>query len=125
MTWRTIAASLLFAGAVVMARGADHPASSVAEFSQAVAQAKPGDTITLREGEWKDADLLIEAQGTADQPITLQAAKPGRTILTGLSHLRFGGDHLVVSGLFFKERITRMTSSSSGGMPKRRPAIAG
>ena len=80
----------------------DHRAGSVTEFKTALSRTKPGDTLTLREGEWKDADLLFEAQGTRDRPITLQAAKPGKTVLTGQSRLRIAGEHLIVSGLSFR-----------------------
>ena len=90
------------AAVIASAQAVDHPVTSAAEFASAVAKAQPGDTITLREGEWKDAEFFFNANGTADKPVTLQAAKPGATILTGQSRLRFGGDHLVVSGLYFK-----------------------
>jgi len=94
---------LLSAIALSCASAADHPVGSTDDFKTAVASAKPGDTITLREGTWEDADLLFEANGTAEKPITVQAAQPGKTIFTGQTHLRIAGHHLVVSGLHFRK----------------------
>ena len=69
--------------------------------------AKPGDVLLMTEGNWTDADILFAGQGSADRPITLKAEKPGKTILTGSSHLRIGGSYLVVDGLYFKDGSTR------------------
>ena len=41
-----------------------------AEFKQAVANAKPGDVITLANGTWKDFEILFTGTGEADQPIS-------------------------------------------------------
>lgn len=83
--------------------GKDHPAASPQEFEAAVKQLKPGDTLTLQDGLWQDADLLLEASGTEQEPITLQAQTPGKVILTGKSRLRIAGEFLVVQGLYFHE----------------------
>lgn len=66
-------------------------------------EAKAGDTLILANGTWTDADLMFEAAGTADKPITLRAESPGGVVLTGQSRLRFSGQHLVVDGLWFKD----------------------
>lgn len=78
------------------------PVAVPSEFDAAVDSAKPGDVILLPEGEWKDAKLLFKAKGTPEAPITLKAATPGKTILSGVTQLRIGGEHLIVSGLWFK-----------------------
>lgn len=69
---------------------------------KAVREAKPGDVIVLASGEWKNADLLLDGEGTAAAPIKIRAEKPGKTIFTGASRIRLGGSHLVVSGLWLK-----------------------
>ncbi|MGH7199227.1 MAG: polysaccharide lyase 6 family protein, partial [Planctomycetaceae bacterium] len=71
------------------------------DVSAAVAEARPGDVIVLQDGVWKDADLRVEAKGTAEKPMTLRAQTPGRVVLSG--RLRLSGEHLVVSGLFFRD----------------------
>lgn len=70
---------------------------------QALPAASPGDNLILPEGEFRDVELTFSGLGRADAPITLKAARPGRTILTGKSTLRLSGDHLVVEGLHFQE----------------------
>jgi poly(beta-D-mannuronate) lyase len=78
-------------------------ASNPEELTAAVRAAQPGDEIVLRNGEWNDADLLLEGHGTEAQPITLRAETPGQVILSGRSRLRLAGRHLVVAGLWFKD----------------------
>ena len=38
--------------------------SDVASFEKAAGEAKAGDVIVLKEGEWKDARLVLRASGT-------------------------------------------------------------
>ncbi|MEL7042272.1 MAG: chondroitinase-B domain-containing protein [Pseudomonadota bacterium] len=76
------------------------------EYAAAMQSAQPGDTITLANGVWQDFDLVLDAEGTADAPIKLVAETPGEVILSGQSSLRLGGQHLIVSGLVFKDGFT-------------------
>ena len=74
-----------------------------AEYQQAEKAARPGDTIVLANGEWRDFEILFRGEGTADRPITLTAETKGKVLITGRSNLRLAGKHLVVSGLVFKD----------------------
>jgi poly(beta-D-mannuronate) lyase len=80
--------------------------STVEEFHDAVANARPGDVITMANGTWKDAELLFEAEGTAEEPITLTVETKGKVSLEGQSNLILAGNHLVVEGLVFKNGYT-------------------
>jgi len=73
------------------------------EYAAALSQVSAGDTITLANGEWRDFEVVITGQGSADAPITLTVETPGQVILTGQSNLRIGGQHIVVSGLVFRD----------------------
>ncbi len=97
--------SLIFAFCLLAssARAVDHRAATVQELDEAINDADPGDTITLRDGEWQGLDILFDAEGTADAPITLRAETPGKAIITGPTAFRIGGRHLVVSGLTFRQ----------------------
>ena len=75
-------------------------------YSKALTKVKAGDTIVLKNGVWQDFEILFEGQGTADKPITLKAQTKGKVILSGLSNLRLAGEHLVVSGLVFRDGYT-------------------
>jgi poly(beta-D-mannuronate) lyase len=94
-----IAAVMFF---LEVASGADRLASTVDEIHTAMKDAKPGDAIVMRDGAWQRADILFDAQGTAETPITLRAETPGKVIISGASRLRIGGRHLMVSGLHFR-----------------------
>jgi poly(beta-D-mannuronate) lyase len=76
---------------------------SEAEYRDAVKTLRPGDTIVLANGEWRDFEVLFTGEGTASRPITLQAETKGRVFLSGQSNLRLAGEYLQVSGLVFKE----------------------
>ncbi len=78
----------------------------IVEFDQAIANAVPGDIIILKNGMWKDTELLFEANGTAEKPITLTVEEKGKVTLEGSSNLRIAGNHLIVKGLVFKNGFT-------------------
>ncbi len=80
--------------------------TSVEDFNTALKNVRPGDSLILAKGIWKDAELLFEANGTKDEPITLTVEKKGETTLEGGSYLRIAGKHLIVSGLVFKNGFT-------------------
>ena len=77
-----------------------------AEYRDAVKSARPGDTIVLANGEWKDFEIVFNGEGEAGQPITLTVQEKGKVIITGQSNLRLAGEHLVVSGLVFRDGHT-------------------
>lgn len=76
------------------------------EYAAAEKLAQPGDVIVLANGVWRDFDLVLEAEGTAEHPIYLVAQAPGQVILSGQSSLRLGGQYLIVSGLVFRDGYT-------------------
>ncbi|MEM7278368.1 MAG: polysaccharide lyase 6 family protein, partial [Pseudomonadota bacterium] len=76
------------------------------EFRAAVKAAKPGDTITMANGVWRDFEMLFTGEGTTEQPITLTAETKGKVIISGVSNLRIAGEHLVVKGLVFRDGYT-------------------
>lgn len=81
----------------------DVPVADVAALNTAMESARPGDSLILREGEWRDAKIVFKGRGAKAAPITLKAATPGKTVFTGSSTLRLGGEHLVVEGLLFQD----------------------
>jgi poly(beta-D-mannuronate) lyase len=73
------------------------------EYREAVEKARPGDVIKLANGTWTDFEILFTGEGTADAPITLTVEEKGKVLLSGQSNLRIAGQHLVVSGLVFRD----------------------
>lgn len=97
--------AILVSWMVSQAAGSPVKVRSADELHEAMRGARPGDVIELAPGEWKDVLLRVRGEGTADAPITVRAAEPGKTILTGKSSVRIGGRHLVVDGLFFRDFV--------------------
>lgn len=93
---------LLGGGGSATARAAEHEAAAPADITRLLKTVQPGDAIVLRDGAWRDAEIVFEAVGTAERPITLRARTPGKVVIGGRSKLRIAGEHLVVSGLRFQ-----------------------
>ena len=80
--------------------------SDSAELQTALENAKAGDEIVMADGVWKDVQIKFRGEGTEENPITLRAETPGKVFLEGKSDLKFGGDYLIASGLFFRNGQT-------------------
>ncbi|MCU4674027.1 polysaccharide lyase 6 family protein [Catenovulum sp. 2E275] len=80
--------------------------NNIQQYNQAVSSLKPGDQIILANGIWKDVEFVLDAKGTKQQPIQLKAQTPGKVIITGQSNLSLSGEHLIISGLVFKDGYT-------------------
>lgn len=99
---RTLA--LLFSVAIVGAATAGEIlVRTEPELQAALRVARPGDTVVMADGVWRDLALRWTASGTAEAPVTLRAETRGRVILSGQSFLRLGGDHQIVDGLVFRD----------------------
>ncbi|RXP57921.1 DUF4957 domain-containing protein [Lutibacter sp. HS1-25] len=77
-----------------------------AALNLAITEAKPGDVIVLANGVWKDVEIEFIGHGTKEQPITLRAETAGEVFIEGISNLKFGGEYLIVSGLYFRNGYT-------------------
>ena len=77
--------------------------SSTAALIDAGVQAKPGDTLLIQNGIYKNCNLIISARGTVSQPIVFMAQVPGNVHFTGNSYLHIIGNYITVSGVVFKD----------------------
>jgi poly(beta-D-mannuronate) lyase len=66
-------------------------------------QAKAGDTVVIKSGNYLNCNLIISAKGTAVQPIVFMAQVPGGVHFTGNSYLHITGTYITVSGVVFKD----------------------
>jgi poly(beta-D-mannuronate) lyase len=96
-----LAAVLLWAGAA--SAQTSTLVATPDEYQGALRNAKPGDVIVLKNGVWRDFQILFEAEGQAGKPVTLTAQTPGGVVLSGQSNLRLAGRQLVVSNLVFRD----------------------
>lgn len=79
---------------------------NIEEFDEIVSTLQPGDEVVLANGTWTDVELKFKAVGQLDKPIKLRAEEPGKVIISGQSNLSISGEHIVVSGLVFKDGFT-------------------
>lgn len=100
--WRVLLALALMPGAGAIGRAAERLCATVGELHAAFKTARPGDVVLMRDGTWKDADIIFTGSGEPERPITLRAATPGQVVITGRSRVRFSGQWLVVDGLRFE-----------------------
>jgi poly(beta-D-mannuronate) lyase len=73
--------------------------SNPTALRNAIATAKAGDLILMKNGVWPDLTIDFEAKG----PVMLRAETPGAVHLTGVSKLRVKGEGLAVEGLYFHD----------------------
>jgi poly(beta-D-mannuronate) lyase len=97
------AAVLLTAGSTPRARATERRAVDADQLRRALQAARPGDTIVLRNGTWRDLDLVFQAQATARAPVRLRAQTPGEVVLSGASRLTFQSPYLIAEGLLFRD----------------------
>ena len=77
------------------------PVKNIEELNNANKNAKPGDTIILKNGEWKNATISIDCIGSKEDPVIIKAQTPGKVLITGNSKLKIGGQYIIVDGLYF------------------------
>jgi poly(beta-D-mannuronate) lyase len=63
--------------------------------------AKSGDTIVLKNGNWNNIAIKLNCKGTKENPIVFIAETKGKVIINGNSKLLIGGDYIIVDGLYF------------------------
>ncbi|QHI35368.1 Chondroitinase-B [Kordia antarctica] len=76
--------------------------TNITELTNAIKEAKPGTTIVLKNGVWKDIQVEFRGKGTKESPITIKPETVGKVTIEGESDLKFGGEFLIVEGLHFK-----------------------
>ncbi|HEV8271397.1 MAG TPA: chondroitinase-B domain-containing protein, partial [Chitinophagaceae bacterium] len=74
---------------------------NIEELDKANKNAKPGDTIILQNGEWKNVTIKLNCVGTEKLPIVFRSQSPGKVLVTGNSKLKLGGEYIIVNGLYF------------------------
>lgn len=85
---------------------------ALTDVATALAIARPGDVIRVSDGVYDGVTLRWTASGTAERPVTVEAATQGGVVVTGKSSLQLSGEGLTVSGLTFR-----------GVVPQRRSVV--
>ena len=94
---------------MVFASGAlatEYRVESQEEYRAVLPKLAPGDSMILKDGVWRDFEIVFEGNGKPGNPVTLRAETPGEVFITGQSNLALAGEHLFVSGLVFRDGYT-------------------
>ena len=76
--------------------------SKSSELIEATKNAQAGDDIVIKDGIYKDVEIVFEGEGTKEKPIILRAENAGKVFIEGISSLEMSGNYLEVNGLFFR-----------------------
>ena len=76
--------------------------STTQELVNSGLQAKAGDTIVIKSGNYLNCNLLLSAKGTMQNQVVFMAEKSGTVFFTGNSYLHITGRYITVSGVVFK-----------------------
>ena len=77
--------------------------SDKSELIEATKNAKAGDIIVIKNGTYKDIEIVFKGDGTEKEPIILKAETAGKVFIEGVSSLEISGNYLQVSGLFLEK----------------------
>lgn len=90
--------------------------SSAEELRAAFETLQPGDQLLLADGTYENVgDLLLNASGTAEKPITIRPQHPHQVTITGEFNLQISGSHLIIQGLNFVRARNVPTDKSYAG----------
>src|SRR3954447_6849655 len=73
----------------------EYPVSSAAEIHALKGKLQPGDVLVMADAQWKDQNIWLHANGTAEKPIALRAKTPGEAVFVGNSSIALEGSHLI------------------------------
>jgi poly(beta-D-mannuronate) lyase len=90
---------LLALGSIAVAR--DIHVRNPSQWEKAQLAARPGDTLVLEAGEWKDLKMIVTKGGSATRPLVIRAAVPGETVLVGSSSIAVKAPYVTIDGLYF------------------------
>ncbi len=77
--------------------------STTAELEAAVAAATLGDKIVMLDGEYRDVKLIVNHSGTFNAKFEIKAKNPGKVVFSGDAKVELRGDHVLLSGIYFKD----------------------
>lgn len=74
---------------------------TIEQLAKAVKDAKPGDTVVVKNGVYTDVEIMITGKGEPSKPIVVKAQSPGGVVISGASVLRLAGTGIEINGFYF------------------------
>ncbi|GAA4113521.1 hypothetical protein GCM10022393_12580 [Aquimarina addita] len=101
---KTISFSLIIAALLISPQifATDYTVNSADEFNDL--SLSPGDVVTWENGNYSDQEInFSNGNGTASNPIILQAETPGGVIFGGSSTVLIAADYVIIDGFYWKD----------------------
>jgi len=95
--------SVLAASTFLMLSRQDVLVGNGRQLEEAVRNAVPGQTITLKNGNWPDCSLKITQGGQSDRATTIRAQTPGGVHFQGRSSVTFAAPWVSLEGVTFQD----------------------
>ena len=86
-----------------------------ASLLKALNEVTAGSTISLKDGVYRDVQLVLLADGKSEQKITVQAQHPGKVFFSGNVKVELRGDYNILKGIYFKDGNRNKTEWKSHG----------
>jgi poly(beta-D-mannuronate) lyase len=80
--------------------------STISQFDEKTKITKPGDSIIIANGVWKNAKFIFKGSGKPGHFIYMKAETEGKVFIEGESSLSISGNWLKISGLIFTNGYT-------------------
>ncbi len=75
----------------------------IRKAEEQIKKAKPGQTVILPDGDYRNVSFTVSGSGTAEQPVTVRAQTPGKVRFSGLSSMVIDGTGVTVDGILFQD----------------------
>ena len=109
----------LFIYLTTFALAKDYLVSDIKILNKTIKHLKAGDTITIKDGIYKNVKINFRANATKKAPIILKAQHKGKVIFAGKTFLSIKGNYLIVDGFSFKNGYPIYTSLIQIGHRKK------
>ena len=84
--------------------------NNIVDLNNAISDLANNNVITLCDGIWNDVSLIIDVNGTSNDPIIIQSETIGGVEFKGSSQIRIGGAYIYVDGFTFQNDTTSKKS---------------
>jgi len=88
---------------ISLSNAQEYLVKDIKEYNQVVKKIKAGDSIILKDGIWRDVDLVLKAKGSKQHPIIIKSQHKQKVIIEGKSSLTIRGRFIYIKDLVFKD----------------------
>lgn len=110
MAIRLVGGVILASGVAGRLRARELFVESPAQLASSLMTARGGDTVTLKDGEWRGVNLVVNQCGAVGKPVEIRAETPGGVKLSGAARLEINAPYVTIDGLLLQDGGTTQSS---------------